>query len=327
MSFAELKKRAKDIDSIAKEIVQEEGDSGDRFLSIGIDKVGVAYCRGRFMPAPSGEKLTMVTQEKFNFKNADGTKEYYALSLRNLPDPENPSKRLADPVQKYLDVLWKAEEKDLYTKRKKKAATYLNFYVIEDKVNPENNGKVFLWRIPFAVKKKIELALKPEVDKYDPSRTPKAFNPFDLFGEAGGRDFIIRIKDSEGKNDYSDSHFMENSTPFLDADGEGEEAKAAYEACHSLFHFVDPARHKTREELITQLIDVLGPNDKYLQVAYPDECEEFKVKGKGKKKSEDKKSEDKDLDLDKTEDEVKEEPKRETKAPKSSKSDDLEIDF
>ena len=328
MSFKELKKRAKDIDAVANEIVREEGDGGKNYLSIGIDKTGVAYVRGRFMPAPEGEKQTVVETEKFNFKNADGTKEYYALSLRNLPDPENPSKRQADPVQKYLDVLWKAGEKDLYTERKKKGASYVNFYVIEDKVNPENNGKVFLWRLPYDVKKKIDSALKPEVDKYDPANTPKAFNPFDLFGEAGGRDFIIRIADKDGKNDYSGSKFADESTPFLDADSDNPtQAEEAYKSCHSLFHFVNPERHKSRDELITMLIDVIGPNDKYLKVAYPEECEEFKTKGK-KRKSDDsaeKSKPDEDLDID-NEDEKKEEPKREEKAPKSSKAD-LEIDF
>ena len=325
MSFKDLKKRAKDIDAVANEIVREEGDGGKDYLSIGIDKTGVAYCRGRFMPAPEGEKQTMVETERFSFKNADGTKEYYALSLRNLPDPSNPGKRQADPVQKYLDVLWKAGEKDLYSERKKKSASYVNFYVEEDKVNPENNGKVFKWRVPYDVKKKIELALKPEADKYDPANTPKAFNPFDLFGEAGGRDFIIRIADKDGKNDYSGSKFADESTPFLDAATDNpEKAEAAYKSCHSLYHFVNPERHKTREELITMLIDVIGPNDKYLQVAYPEECEEFRTKGK-KRRSEDKQeSKSEDLDLDK--EDAKEEPKREEKAPKSSK-EDLEIDF
>lgn len=327
MSFKELRNRAKDIDAVANEVVREEGDGGKDYLSIGIDKTGNAYCRGRFMPAPEGEKQTIVERERFSFKNADGTKEYYALSLRNLPDPDNAGKRQADPVQKYLDVLWKAGEKDLYSARKKQSASFVNFYVEEDKVNPENNGKVFKWRIPFDVKKKIDSALKPEADKYDPSKTPKPFNPFDLFGEAGGRDFIIRISDNDGKNDYSGSHFADNSSPFLDAATDNpEKAEAAYKSCHSLYQLIDPARHKSREELIDMLIDVVGPNDKYLQVAYPEECDEFKTKGK-KRKSDDSAKKSEGSNPDEDHEEPKEEVKREEKAPKSSKADDLEIDF
>uniref|UniRef100_A0AAU8HYJ2 Single-stranded DNA-binding protein n=1 Tax=Rhizobium phage IG49 TaxID=3129228 RepID=A0AAU8HYJ2_9CAUD len=319
MSFASLRERAKNIEEVRDEVAPNEGEGGDRYLQIGIDKTGVAYVRGRFMPAPDGERSSIVTSERFKFQNDSGTKEYYGLSLRNLPDPDNPSKRQLDPVQPYLDALWKAGDKDLYRKRKKKTPTYVNFYVEEDKVNPENNGKVFLWRIPYEIHDMVKVALKPVEDKYDQSKTPKAFNPFDLFGEAGGRDFIIRIKDKDGKNDYSGSHFADKPNAFLD--GDEEKMEAAWKSCHSLFHFVDPARHKTREELIKMLIDVVGPRDKYLSEIYPEECEEFLSKGRGSKSEE--KSEGKREERE----EKKSEQKKEEKAPKTSAAEDLDIDF
>lgn len=330
MSFAELRKRSQDLDAVREEIAPDENENGsERFLQIGIDKVGVAWCKVRFMPAPDGEKSSMITQERFKFENDSKTKEYAHLSLRNVPDPENASKRLVDPVQPYLDALWKAGEKDIYRERKKKVATYVNVYVIEDKVKPENNGKVLLWRLPYDVKTMLEKAVKPEEDKYDASKTPKPFNPFDIFGEAGGRDFVIRIKDKDGNNNYADSHFVDAAHPFLDGDEEAMET--AWKECHSLFHFIDPSRHKDREDLLASLIAVIGPNDKFLSAVYPDECEEFKTKGKGSSKSSNKKEEkeasDKPSDKEETKEEKKkDEPKRESKVSKSS-SDDLDIDF
>lgn len=317
MSFAQLRKDAENLDAIREQVIQKNSD-GNKYLQIGIDQSGNGYCKVRIMPAPEGESSPRVKQERFHFEN--GAKTYSNLSRKNLGE--------YDPVQPYLGKLWEdgsEAAKKIYKERKKKVRDLVNVYVIEDKVNPENDGKVFLCRVVNTIDKLLKEALDPQADKFTGEKA-EAFNPFDLFGKAGGRDLVIRIFNEDGNNNYSKSHFEKESTAFLG----GDEAKMeeAWKMCHPLAPLVDPARHKPYDVLLEELITVVGPEDRYLKAAYPDEVAAFIAEGKGGKSKA--RSIDQEIDEKKTDSPEKEEPVRKEKKPEvtqSSSDNDDDFDF
>ena len=54
-----------------------------------------------------------------------------------------------DPVSEYNSQLWNSgveSDKEIARKQKRKLQYYSNIYVVQDSANPENEGKVFLYR-------------------------------------------------------------------------------------------------------------------------------------------------------------------------------------
>ncbi|ASV44613.1 single stranded DNA-binding protein [Agrobacterium phage Atu_ph04] len=325
MSFSDLKKKMGNFDEIRQQLQDNSGSRGENaYLNFGIDQTRNAYVRGRLMPAPEGENSPMVTYSRFNWKN--GSKSYFAFSLRNIGEK-------SDPCQEYLAKLWEdgsKEAKALYGERKKKTNTLVNFHVIEDKVDPSNNGKTWLLRTPAFIKGLIDKALNPPKDKFTGEQA-EAFNPFDIFGTYGGRDLILRVHDKEGQNSYETSKFAD--TPSALYDGDEAKMKEAYEGCHSLYKFVDPSRYKTRDELIAILAEVLGRNDPYFRAAHSEWLEANPTatgSGSRSERSESREEKREEKKEEPRREQPKSEPKAETKTETQSKpssDDDGDFDF
>ncbi|QNH71396.1 single-stranded DNA-binding protein [Rhizobium phage AF3] len=265
MGFSDLKKAAKDIDSIRQRVTENQGGGGGGdYLQLGIDATRNGYIRVRLLPAPENEDSPMVHYSKFKFTN--GTKTYNAYHLKNIGQN--------DPCQQYLAKLWEdgsKEAKDTYSARKQKRNTVVNLIVLEDKIKPENNGWTGEYRPPAFIKKMIEEALNPTPDKFT-KEVADSFNPFDIFGAGGGRDLIIRVTDKEGQNSYEKSHWAPSSSALFD----GDEAKMeeTWKKAKSLYRYIDPTKYKSYDELCKMLIEVVGKNDKYVRVALADWIEE-----------------------------------------------------
>ena len=328
MSFSELRKKAADIQSIRDRVTTANtnggGDGGD-FLQLGIDATRNGYIRVRLLPAPEGEESPMVTYSRFYWKN--GPKTYSALNLKNIGQ--------SDPCQLYLAQLWEdgsKQCKDLYSERKKQTRTVVNLVVLEDKVKPENNNLVKKYRTPAFIKKLIEQAINPEVDKFTGLPSNPSFNPFDIFGAAGGRDLIIRVTDKEGQNSYEKSHWADNSSALYD--GDEEKMEAAWKQAGSLFQYIDPSKHKTFDEAAKYLTEVLGRDDPYLRAALPDWLEEHPEAGRrsGGSKPDEVKTSNKPAEDPAPKTETKTEtksdtPKEESKRIVTNQSDDFDFDF
>jgi hypothetical protein len=324
MAFSDLKKKAGDIEAIRQRVTQNNGGGGDNseFLQLGIDATRNGYIRVRLLPAPENEDSPMVTYSRFYWKN--GPKAYSAFSLKNIGQ--------SDPCQQYLSELWNDGSKickDLYSERKKKTYTVVNVEVIEDKVKPENNGWIGKYRIPSAIGKLIDSALNPVKDKFT-GECADSFNPFDIFGTSGGRELIIRVTDKEGNNSYETSKWADK--PSALHGGDETKMEASWKQAKPLFHYIDPAKHKSYDELAKYLTEVVGRDDPYLRAGLSDWLEanpDAGVRSAGKK-AEDKKPEEEKKSETKTETKAKEEPKpepkTETKTPPKS-DDDFDFDF
>ena len=145
MSFANLKKQSK-LGSLTQKLVKEVekmnnngGNGDDRLWKLECDKSGNGYAVIRFLPAPDGEDLPFVKLYSHAFQGPGGW--YIENSLTTLGGK--------DPVSEYNTTLWNNGTdagKDAACKQKRKLTYISNIYVVKDPTNPENEGKVFLYK-------------------------------------------------------------------------------------------------------------------------------------------------------------------------------------
>lgn len=249
-NFASLKKTSADIGRLAKEIEkinapQTERAEDTRFWTLSRDKAGNGSAVIRFLPAPAvdgDDALPWVRYFDHGFKGPSG-KWYIENSLTTIGQK--------DPVSEYNSALWNASNDDASWQRKqardqKRRLHYIaNIQVIKDSSNPENEGKVFLFKFGKKIFDKITLAMNPQYPD-DP-----AMNPFDLWN---GANFKLRTRMVAGYLNYDQSTF-EAPAALSDDDAELEKI---WKSEYSLKEFVDPKNFKSYDELKKRLTEVLG---------------------------------------------------------------------
>jgi hypothetical protein len=250
-NFASLKKSSGTIDRLAKELEKmsspasndKKGD--DRFWKLERDKSGNGSAVIRFLPSSAidgDDALPWVRVFDHGFKGPSG-KWYIEKSLTTLGQK--------DPVSEYNSKLWNSTTDENSWQRKqakdqKRRLSYIsNIYVVSDPKNPENEGKVFLFKFGKKIFDKITMAMNPEFDG------DEAVNPFDFWK---GANFKIRIRTVDNYPNYDQSLF-DAPRPLKDDDGELERI---WNKQYSLKEFIDPKGFKSYEELKRRLDEVLG---------------------------------------------------------------------
>jgi hypothetical protein len=244
MSFANLKKQSK-LGSLTAKLVKEvekmnnNGTSGDdRLWKLDVDKSGNGYAVIRFLPSPDGEDLPFVKLYSHAFQSSGGW--YIENSLTTLGQK--------DPVSEYNTQLWNNGTdagKEAARKQKRKLTYISNIYVVKDPANPENEGKVFLYKYGKKIFDKLTAAMQPEFEDEE------AIDPFDFWQ---GANFKLKAKNVAGYRNYDSSEFTAQ-TPLLDDD---DALEALWKKQFSLAEFVNPDQFKTYDELKTRLDYVLG---------------------------------------------------------------------
>jgi hypothetical protein len=118
--------------------------------------------------------------------------------------------------------------------------------VVTDQGNPENEGKVFLYKFGKKIFDKVMDVMQPQFADETP------VNPFDFWG---GANFKLKIRQVEGYRNYDKSEF-DSSTPLYD--GDDTKLEEVYNQLKSLQEIVDPSAFKTYAELQRKLYEVLG---------------------------------------------------------------------
>jgi len=247
-NFAALKKSSDTLSRLTKELektTSSESKAGDdRFWVPEVDKSGNGSAIIRFLPASAvdgDDALPWVRLFNHGFKGPSG-KWYIENSLTSLGQK--------DPVSEYNSMLWNSTSDDNSPERKqarnqKRRLTYIsNIMVISDPKNPQNEGKVFLYKYGKKIFDKITLLMNPEFEGDD------AVNPFDFWK---GANFKMRIRNVEGYRNYDMSQFETPSA--LDSDD--EKLEAIWNKEYSLKEFIDPSQFKPYDELKKKLNDVL----------------------------------------------------------------------
>ena len=212
--------------------------SDDRLWKPEVDKAGNGYAVIRFLPAPNGEELPWAKMYSHAFQGPGGW--YIENSLTTLGQK--------DPLGEYNRELWNSgneSDKDTVRKQKRKLSYYSNIYVVQDKANPENEGRVFLYKYGKKIFDKIMEAMQPEFEDETP------INPFDFWQ---GANFKLKIKKVAGYWNYDSSEFDKTSQLFEDDDA----MEAVWEKQHSLEQIVAADQFKTYDQLEARLKLVLG---------------------------------------------------------------------
>ena len=246
MSFANLKKKSRSgslTDKLIKQVekLNDKGSNVDeRIWKPSVDKSGNGYAIIRFLPEPEGNELPWARVYTHAFQGPGGW--FIENSLTTLGQK--------DPVSEHNSQLWNSgsdANKEIARKQKRRLSYYSNIYIVADPANPENEGKVFLYKYGKKIFDKIQEAMKPEF------ADETAINPFDFWG---GANFKLKIRRVEGYQNYDKSEFSSPSALF-DDDAKLEEI---YNKLYDLNEFTAPDKFKTYDALKTRLENVLGLN-------------------------------------------------------------------
>ena len=204
-----------------------------------LDKTGNGYAVLRFLPASDGEDLPWAKLWSHAFQGPTG-QWYIENSLTTLNQK--------DPVSEHNTVLWNSgveSDKEIARKQKRKLQYYSNVYIVTDTKNPENEGKVFLFRYGKKIFDKLMEAMQPQFDDEE------AIDPFNLWK---GANFKLKIRKVDGFWNYDKSEF-EKPSALKDND---DELENIWKSQHSLADFTAPTNFKSYDELKTRLDTVLS---------------------------------------------------------------------
>ena len=200
MSFSSLKSNKKDIFSKLQKQLENTtkvGSVDERFWKPTVDKAGNGFAVIRFLPASDGEDMPFVKMYSHAFQGPGGW--YIENSLSTIGGK--------DPLGEYNRELWNSGDESLkeqVRKQKRKLQYYGNVYVVKDPGNPDNEGKVFLFKYGKKIHDKIMDAVNgDELEGRD------GINPFDFWT---GADFKLRVKKVAGYPNYDSSEFTDPAT-------------------------------------------------------------------------------------------------------------------
>ena len=247
MSFANLKKSRNDfmkklndeINKVNNPETETKNYTDDRIWKAEVDKSGNGYAVIRFLPPCDGEDVPWARVFNHGFQGPTG-QWYIENSLTTIGKK--------DPVSEYNRTLWNSgieANKEIARKQKRRLTYFSNIYVVSDPKNPQNEGKVFLYKYGKKIFDKVNDLMNPEFEDESP------VNPFDFWE---GANFKLKIRKVEGYQNYDKSEFEKPSQLVEDE----AELEKIWKTQYKLNEFTDDSNFKTFEELQERLNTVLG---------------------------------------------------------------------
>ena len=243
MSFSSLKNnKASVFQQLQKQLEKstQVGTVDERFWKLSTDKAGNGYAVIRFLPACEGEDMPFVKLYSHAFQGPGGW--YIENSLTTLGQN--------DPLGEYNRELWNSGDEELKNqvrKQKRKLQYYSCIYVVKDPSNPDNEGKVFLFKYGKKIHDKIMDAVNG-----DELEGREGINPFDFWT---GADFKLRAKKVAGYPNYDSSEFL---SPGTLEDHDDAQLESIWNRQYQLQPLVAPDQFKSYEQLKNRLDLVLG---------------------------------------------------------------------
>ena len=151
-------------------------------------------------------------------------------------------------MSEYNSLLWNNGTdagKDAARKQKRKLTYISNIYVVKDPANPQNEGKVMLYKYGKKIFDKLTAAMQPEFEDEE------AIDPFDFWQ---GANFKLKAKNVAGYRNYDSSEFAAQSALLDDDDA----MEAIWKKENSLAEFTAPDQFKDYDALKKRLDYVLG---------------------------------------------------------------------
>jgi len=246
-SFKEMKKnRMSNLQNLSKQVeklAEKPSYEDDRIWKLERDKTGNGYAVIRFLPAAVNEDVPWVRIWTHGFKGPGGW--YIENSLTTLGKD--------DPVSKANTALWNSgvdSDKNIARERRRKLNYYSNIYIVEDAANPENVGKVMLFRYGKKIFEKITGVMNPEFQDETP------LNPFDFWE---GANFKIKMRQVDGFPNYDKSEFTD-VCPLSEDEKKMEEVWGQQ---YPLNEIIEEKNFKQYAELEARFNTVIARSDQY----------------------------------------------------------------
>ena len=243
MSFANLKKkRQSNFDKLKTQLEgltnKSENVEEEYWKPVFDQDAGIGSAVIRFLPPKESDELPWVKVFSHYFQGSGGW--YIEKSLTTIGQK--------DPVYELNGTLYNSGDEALKLqgrKQKRNVSYYANIYVVKDPANPDNEGKVFLYKFGTTIFNKIKEAIAPKFEDEE------AIDPFDLWS---GANFKIRMKMKGDYLNYDDSAFDRTSSLHDDEDF----LEKVYNQIKPLSVFTDPSTFKSYDQLKARLDKVLG---------------------------------------------------------------------
>ena len=247
LNFNELKKNAALINEKISSDLKDTGtqrQDDERLWSLTVDKAGNGSALIRFLPPPKGEDQPFVRVWHHGFKGPSG-QWYFENSLTTIGQD--------DPVSEYNSQLWATgieSNKKLASSMKRKLTYYSNIYVINDQMNPANNGTVRLFKYGPMI---FDLVKSKQIPEFEDK---KPVNVFDFWAGANLRLRARNDATRDNQRQYDRSEWESEGALFED-DAKLEEIWLQQ---HSLQQFLAPSQFKSYDELKQKFQRVVGLN-------------------------------------------------------------------
>jgi len=276
-SFRDLKKsRDQMFEALNKQLTDQSKKGGGRpeedvrFWYPQTDKAGNGFAIIRFLPAPTGEAVPYIREYSHGFKGPGGW--YIQRSLSTIGKK--------DPVGEYNRAQWakgqvakdqgntavQKQYEDGCKNRKRNTGYIANILVEQDTANPENNGKVFLYRYGLKIQGMIEEKMKPQFEGESP------MNPFDPWEGASLKLKITTNKpvgnQKKGFKNYDKSEWTQPS-PL----GSDEEIEKIWKQEHPLQPFIAEDTFESYQKLEAMFNRAMGFDKRDADNAMEDEQE------------------------------------------------------
>ena len=239
-SFKDFKSQMKSMgaDEFAKQLDAMSGkfQRDERFWQAPLDDKKNSMSVIRFLPAKWPEKPPAVRILSYYFEGPGGLFREQSPATINQPDP----------VREFARKLWNEGKEDLARKITARTQYISNILVLKDTVNPDNEGKVFLFRYGKTIFNLIQDKLKPQY------ASEEKVNVFDLWK---GANLKLRTCEQGGYVNYDKSSFSESCELY---DGDDDQLKEVYDSIHPLQPFLDPSLFKSYDDIKALFFKVMG---------------------------------------------------------------------
>lgn len=229
---------------------ESKKNKDERIWTTSPDASGNATAVIRFLPPPKGEPRGAAWVKLLTHFFKGKTGRYYSENCLRTLDQDC-------PVCILNRELWATgDEGEAIVRgskdnpgRKAKTNYYSNIFVVEDSANPENEGKVFLFRYGVKIFEKVHDMLHEE--------------KIDIFDMKKGRDFKIKQVKVSGFPNYDKSSFASKESPIAKSD---KAIKEIHDSCYSLQEIVSSDKFLSYDEAEKKMNSVIhGKSSKVME--------------------------------------------------------------
>ena len=237
----------------------DESSNSSVYWRLKTDDAGNGHAVIRFLPQKDLDAPAFVESYSFYFTNKRTNNTYSGTASRTF------GKDRPDPVAQFNTWCWSQSEspdvskeegdriKNVVRTRSQKHQYYSNILVVKDPANPENEGKVFVYRYGKKIYEKIHSQMFPKFEDDQPCV------PFDMFD---GKDFRLVSKIVSEYPNYDDSSFA----ALPSAVGSDSKIEDILEQTHDLNALVlDPSKDKSYDDKLKSLKRVMGDDELFLE--------------------------------------------------------------